>query len=89
MTAPVKQAARQELFEIYSALSENGDRAEIKQRIDEMTNILSNSASEKISRIKRTFEQSLGSVLSKHYYIQGERGGERFIALERGMVVFE
>src|SRR5688572_25592831 len=47
---------RQELFEIYAALSENGDRADIKQRVDEMTNILSNSASEKISRIKRTFE---------------------------------
>ncbi len=80
---------RQELFELYAALCEIGDRAEIKQRIDEMTNMLSNSASEKMSRIKKTFEGSVGSTLARHYYIKGERGEEKYIALDRSFVIFE
>ena len=80
---------REELFNIYAELSGNGDRQEMKQRIEEMTNALSNSASEKISRIKRVFEQSLGRTLAAHYYIQGEPGRERRIALDRILVTYE
>jgi hypothetical protein len=61
----------------------------MQQRIEEMTNALSNSASEKISRIKRTFEQSIGRTLAGHYYIQGETGRERSIAIDRNLVTYE
>lgn len=80
---------RQELFNIYAELSDNGDRREMKQRIEEMTNVLSNSASEKMSRIKRTFEQSIGRTLAGHYYIQGEPGRERRISFDRSQVAYE
>ena len=80
---------RTELTDIYMHLCENGDRLDVTRRIADLTNALSNSSSEKISRIKRAFEQSIGPVLSKHYYIQGERGGDRFIPLDRSLVTFE
>ncbi len=80
---------RQELFNIYAELSDNGDRQDMQRRIEEMTNVLSNSASEKLSRIKRTFEQSIGRTLASHYYVQGEPGRERRIALDRTLVKYE
>lgn len=80
---------RQELLQLYSALTDNGGRQEMRQRIEEMTNVLSNSASEKMSRIKRAFEQWIGPTLASHYYIRGETGRERRIELDRSLVTFE
>ena len=51
----------------------------MRQRIDELVNVLSNSASEKISRIKRAFEIAIGEDLAKHYYIQGGNGERKKI----------
>jgi len=45
---------------------------------------VSNSASEKISRIKRAFEEAIGPDLAKHYYIHGGNGERKRV--ERGVV---
>ena len=65
---------RDELVEIYEKISHTGTREEIRERINDLVNVLSNSASEKISRIKRVFEEAIGPDLAKHYYIQGGNG---------------
>ena len=70
---------RQELYTIYENISHTGTREEMRQRIDELVNVLSNSASEKISRIKRAFELAIGEELAKHYYIQGGNGERKKI----------
>lgn len=80
---------RDRLFDLYARLSNNGGREEMWQRIQDLTNVTSNSASEKISRIKRAFEQSLGTALAQHYIIRGEVGEPKRIALERSLVVLE
>ena len=54
---------------------------EMKYRIDDMVNALSDSASQKISRIKRVFEEAIGPDLAKHYYIKGESGQKKKIDL--------
>ena len=77
---------RQELYEIYESLSTMGMRVEMKGRIDDLTNVLSNSANEKMSRIKRVFEDAIGNQLAKHYYIHGAVGEVKNIDLERGLV---
>lgn len=63
-----------------------GMRVEMKGRIDDLANLLNNSANEKMSRIKRVFEDAIGNHLAKHYYIHGAVGDVKNIDLERGMV---
>jgi hypothetical protein len=65
---------RDELVEIYEKISHTGTREEMRERFNDLVNVLSNSASEKISRIKRVFEEAIGPDLAKHYYIQGGNG---------------
>jgi len=72
---------RTELYEIYASISTMGDLTEMKYRIDDMVNALSDSASQKISRIKRVFEDAIGPDLAKHYYIKGESGQKKKIDL--------
>ena len=61
----------------------------MKRCIEAMMNVIKHSASEKLSRINRTFEQSIGRTLASHYYVQGEPGRERRIALDRTLVKYE
>jgi hypothetical protein len=46
-----------------------------------MVNVTTNSASEKISRIKRVFEEAVGPDLAMHYYIQGANGERKKVAI--------
>jgi ribosomal protein S17E len=79
---------REELYEIYTSLSSIGNLQEMKNRIDEMTDITSNSAAEKISKIKKAFVKAIGEELAKNYYIQGGNGEVKKVVLDRGLVVF-
>ena len=79
---------REELYEIYFIISTMGDLAEMRLRIDDMTNALSDSASQKISRIKRVFEEAIGPELASRYYIKGDPGQKKKIALDRSLLNF-
>jgi hypothetical protein len=79
---------REKLYEIYSSLSTRGMLEEMRIRIDNMTNVLSNSASEKISRIRQVFEELIGQDLAENYIIRGEVGDAKKIAIQRKLVVF-
>jgi hypothetical protein len=78
---------KNELYDIYTSLSSIGDLYEMRNRIDEMVNITSNSAVEKISKIKATFVKAIGDELAKSYYIQGGNGEVKKMELDRGLVV--
>lgn len=80
---------REHLYEIYTGLSNRGLLDEMKIRIDNMTNVLSNSASEKISRIRQVFEELIGQDLAEQYIIRGEVGDIKKISLDRKLVFFE
>jgi len=73
---------RQELIDFYEKISHTGTLEEMRERINDLVNVLSNSASEKISRIKRVFEEAIGPDLAKHYYIQGGNGERKKINLK-------
>ncbi len=77
------QQHKDELLSIYDEIS-FAERSDKIRRINDLVNIVSNSASEKISRIKRAFEEAIGSDLAKHYYIQGGNGERKRV--ERGVV---
>jgi len=80
---------KNELYDIYTSLSSIGDLYEMRNRIDEMVNITSNSAVEKISKIKATFVKAIGDELAKSYYIQGGNGEVKKIVLERSKLINE
>lgn len=77
---------RQELYQVYETLSTIGMRVEMKTRIDDLVNVLNNSANEKMSRIKRVFENAIGNQLARNYYIHGAVGEAKNIDLERSLV---
>ena len=77
---------RQELYAIYASLSNMGMLNEMQLRIDDMVNALSDSASIKISKIKKAFEIAIGEDLAKNYYIKGANGEVKKIDLNRELV---
>ena len=79
---------KQELYDIYTSLSTIGDFQEMRNRIDEMVNITSNSAAEKISKIKAGFVKAIGIELAKNYYIKGGNGEVKKVLLERDLLIF-
>jgi hypothetical protein len=80
---------RNRLNEIYAGLSTRGELREMQIRIDNLTNVLTNSASEKISRIRQVFEELIGKDLAEHYIIRGEVGDVKKITIQRKLVVFD
>ena len=72
---------RQRLMEIYREIRITGLDIELLKSINEMVNVTTNSASEKISRIKRVFEEAVGPDLAKHYYIQGTNGERKKVEI--------
>jgi hypothetical protein len=58
---------------------------DMRRRIDEMTNILRDQTSVKISRIKKAFTDALGNSLAEHYIIQGENAERKLIKLDRNL----
>jgi hypothetical protein len=77
---------RDELRNIYSRLSTRGLLTDIYHKVEGLLNANSNSASEKISRIKAEFESKIGEKLSRPYLITGGNGEAKRIELNRDMV---
>jgi hypothetical protein len=77
---------KQALYDIYSRISSRGMMEDMRQRIDELTNVLREQASVKISRIKRAFTDAIGHSLADHYIIQGDHAERKMIKIDRGLV---
>ena len=77
---------KQALYDIYSRISSRGMMEDMRQRIDELTNVLREQASVKISRIKRAFTDAIGHSLADHYIIQGDNAERKMIKIDRGLV---
>ena len=77
---------RHELYDIYARLSNRGLMEDMRKRIDDMTNVLRDQTSVKISRIKKAFTDALGNALAEHYIIQGENAERKSIKLDRSLV---
>ena len=78
---------REELMEIYKKIKGRFFNYETaKQSIDDVTNPLSNSINEKCSRIREAFVSQFDDHLARFYYIDGQRGEPKKIALPRNLV---
>ena len=77
---------RQEFYDIYARLSNRGLMEDMRKRIDDMTNVLRDLTSVKISRIKKAFTDALGNALAEHYIIQGDNAERKSVRLDRRLV---
>lgn len=77
---------RDELRDIYACLSHSGMMAEVNNRVQGLVDVNSNSASEKISKIKQRFTKAIGAELAEHYIIKGGDGCAKGISLQRSLV---
>jgi len=77
---------RDGLVEKYNHVSTRETLPEMKQRINQITNISEDNVSEKIAKIKRAFVKTIGESLPDHYIIQGGNAAMKYIKLERVLV---
>lgn len=80
---------RKELAEIYQKIKPFGLNDRAIRSIEDVTNPFLNSINEKCARIRGAFISQFDDKLAKHYYIYGERGEAKRIALPHNMVVWE
>lgn len=81
---------RDELMDIYRKVKGPFfNEATARQSIEDVTNPLSNSINEKCSRIREAFVSQFDDHLARFYYIVGQRGEPKKIALPRTLVKWE
>lgn len=64
-------------------------KRKIETSLDDLTNPLKYSISEKCTRIREAFLKVMDAETARNYIICGERGEARKIALDRSLVVWE
>ena len=80
---------REELLDIYKILKPMGLNKRTVQSIEDVTNPLLNSINEKCARIRSAFVKEFDESLAKNYFVTGERGEAKKIALPRDLVIWE
>lgn len=80
---------RNELTYIYDRLRPAGMTDRTLQSIEDVTNPLLNSINEKCARIRAAFVGQFDEYMAKSYYVNGQRGDAKKIALPRNMVIWE
>lgn len=79
----------EELLNIYKKLKPMGLNKRTIQSIGDVTNPLLNSINEKCARIRSAFVKEFDESLAKNYFVSGERGEAKKIALPRDLVIWE
>ena len=80
---------REELTRIYNQLKPSGLTDRAIQSIEDVTNPMLNSINEKCARIRAAFVGQFDDYMAKSYYIDGQRGEAKKVALPRNMVTWE
>ncbi len=79
---------REELFEIYSAISSYNDVARLQRTVDNLVDFVGSTINPLLSRIKKSFTALLGAQ-AKDYWIEGNASGKKSINLPRSLVIDE
>ncbi len=78
----------EEILAIYMEINPHLDSDSAMERVSDLTNPLSNSVSEKISRIKAKLKNMLGEEIAQPFIIQGPNGGLKKIEISRDQVTY-
>ena len=77
---------RRELLELYKLISYREDFFEMTESINRICNPGEGSINEKLSRIKEAFLRQMSMDTAKYYIVNGDRGQEKKIMLDRLLV---
>lgn len=80
---------REELTRIYNQIKSSGLTERAIQSIEDVTNPMLNSINEKCARIRAAFVGQFDDYMAKSYYVAGQRGDAKKIALPRNLVEWE
>lgn len=80
---------QRELEEIYSSITGREDPDCIRKSVEGLCDPLNNSINEKVSKVKKAFRDVVNDRVAKFYYIDGEKGTAKRIALDRDYVLWE
>ena len=78
-----------ELEELYMSITDRTDLVAIRRSIGSLTNPLDNSINEKVSKVKKAFRNAVDDRIARFYYIDGNQGAAKGIALDRSLVIWE
>jgi nitrogen regulatory protein PII-like uncharacterized protein len=79
---------KNELLEIYKRIANRDDLEKVRQSINDIVDIRSNSVNEKCSRIKEAFLSKIDDSIAKNYYITGGRNKLKSIVLDNALIHF-
>lgn len=82
------QDYQDEIATIYQQLTNQPTNDKIQASIAGLVDPLSNSASEKISKIRKKFEVTVGEDMAQEYCIKGPNAGLKKINLNRELVIY-
>ena len=81
---------RTELEDIYMSITGRGELDAIRKSIDDLVSpLVSNSINEKVSKVKKAFRDVVDERVARFYYIDGDKGTAKSIALDRSNVIWE
>ncbi len=80
---------QQELEEIYSSITGRENLDSIRKSVADLCDPLNNSINEKVSKVKKAFRDAVDDRVARFYYIDGEKGTAKRIALDRDYVLWE
>lgn len=80
---------QRELEEIYSSITGREDLGSIRKSVADLCDPLNNSINEKVSKVKKAFRDTVDDHIAKFYYIDGDRGTAKRIALDRRYVIWD
>ena len=80
---------QKEIKDIYLRLKPQGLSDRIERSIASVSNPMQNSINEKCARIRAAFITQFDESLAHYYYINGNRGEAKKIALPRDLVIWE
>lgn len=78
-----------ELMDLYQSISGRDDPEAMRRTITDLADPFQNFVNISLSRIKRAFGEPFCRQVAQNYYVTGERGRERRIALDRSLVTWE
>ena len=80
---------REELKDIYFMLKPSAGSSASIRSIEDLTDPFNNSINEKCARIREAFVRHFDEHLARYYYVDGERGEAKKIALPRKLVKYD
>lgn len=78
-----------ELLDLYQSVSGKDDKVAMRNTIRSLVDPENNSVNVLISRIKKEFVKAFNPNLAQHYYIDGPRGEEKSVSLDRSLIKWD